>query len=175
MFHKLLSPALLDLLRDQRLKDVLTRREFRITEEYLHREVVSRAGDRELQGLSLKLCDGYGEISGRVKKRLLPFPIPFSARFTVHAFDFGRAEKTLCLKMERVRPLDLEWVTGKVVDSIPFLSYQEGVVVCDLEKVPRLCELLSCRVKGVRPFDHVVLKDILVKEGEVVGRLGFSL
>jgi hypothetical protein len=175
IFDMLKNPMLLDLIKDQRVKEVVSRREFRITEEYFHREFIARAQDEEMQDLSLRFYDGYGEFAGKVKKRLLPFAVPFTARFTVQDFDFTPRGKVLRLQMEEVKPFDLGWVTGKVVEKIPFLSYREGVVSCDLTKVPRLADLLGYRVKGVRVSDYLTIKELLLKEGEMVGRLGFIL
>lgn len=175
IFDMLKSSALLDLIKDQRLKEIVTRREFRVSEEYFHRELAGRAQEEGVQDFSFRFMEGYGEISGKVKKHPIPFSIPFSARFTVHSVDFGPSGKTLYLKMEEVKPLDLEWVTRKVVENIPFLSYKDGIVACDLCKTPRLSELLDCRVNGLRPFDYIVVKDVTVKEGEIIGRLGFCL
>ncbi|KAF0221399.1 MAG: hypothetical protein FD174_537 [Geobacteraceae bacterium] len=172
---RLKNPALIELIKDQRLKEVVTRREFRVTEEYFHREFIAKALDEEMQELSLRFFDGYGEITGKVKKRPIPFTIPFSVRFAVEAVDFTPKGKVLHLKVEEVKPLDLDWVTGKVVERIPFLSYREGVITCDLTKVPRLADLFAYQIKGVRLCDFLTVKELLLKEGEVIGRLGFIL
>lgn len=175
IFDQLKNPALTALIRDQRLREVVTRREFRVTEEYFHREFIAKALDEELQELSLRFFDGYGEIAGKVKKRLIPFTVPFAARFTVHAIDFTPRGKQLHLKVEEVKPLDLHWATAKVVEKIPFLSYREGIISCDLTKVPRLADLLRYQIKGMNVCDFLTVKELLLKEGEVVGRLGFVL
>ena len=43
IFDKLKSSALLELVRDPRVKELVTRREFRVSQEELHREFVTRA------------------------------------------------------------------------------------------------------------------------------------
>ncbi len=99
-FDKLRNPAFLDLIRDQRLKELVTRREFRVTEEYFHRDFVSRAEDDEIRKLTLKFRDGYGELAGEVKKRLIPFAVPFSARFALHGVDFSPQANKIHLRIE---------------------------------------------------------------------------
>jgi hypothetical protein len=174
-FDKLRNPALLDLLRDQRLKELITRREFRVTEEYFHREFVSKTEDDEIRKLSLKFRDGYGELAGEVKKRFIPFAVPFSARFAMHGVDFSPQAKKIHLRVEEVKPFDFDWVTRRVVGKIPFLAYGEGVVSCDLTRVPRLAEFFASQVKGVRLCDFLTVRDVAFREGEIVGRLGVSL
>ncbi len=168
------NPALVEFMKDQRLRELVTKREFRISEEYLHRELLGAAGDEELQGLTLKLHDGYGEIAGTVKKRLLP-AIPFSARFRIGAVTFGPYEKKVHLAMEAVKPLDLDWVTRKMVERVPFLSWHEGKVACDLEKVPRLGDLLERRIGYRRASDLVTIKELVFRPGEIVARVGVVL
>lgn len=175
IFDRLRNPALLDLVRDQRLKELVTRREFRVTEEYCHREFVSRAEDDEVRKLSLKFGDGYGEIAGEVKKRLVPFAIPFSARFALQGIEFGPGAKKVHLRVEKVKPLDLDWVTARLVNRVPFLTYGDGVVSCDLTRVPRLADLFAYQVKGVRPSDFLAIRELAFREGEIVGRVGFLL
>lgn len=175
IFDMLQNPALIELMKDQRLRDLVTRREFRISEEYLHREFISGAMDDEVQELSLRFYDGYGEIAAKVKKRLIPCAIPFSARFSVRSVVFGSYEKKVHLAVEEVKPLDFDWVTKRVVERVPFLSFEEGRVVCDLEKVPRLADLLAKRVKGVKVSDFVTLKELSFRQGEVFGRVGVVL
>ena len=175
LFDRLRHPALAELIRDQRLKEMVTRREFRITAEYFQREFLSGAGDDELQGLKLRFRDGYGEIGGEVKKRLLPFAIPFTVRFGIDKVALTSWEKSIYLRIEQVKPLDLDWVTGRVVARVPFLAYQDGVMVCDLARVPRLAEFFGYRLKGMRLADFLTLKELTLREGELVGRLGFCL
>jgi len=175
IFDRFKNPALLELVKDQRLKDLITRREFRVTEEYLHREFLSKAVDDELTELTLKLGAGFAELTGRVKKRLVPFAIPFSARFSLHSIDFTRRGKVVHLRLEELKPLDLDWLTRKLVQNIPFVSYGDGLVTLDLSRVPRLAEFYGYQVKGVRPSDFVVLKELLFCEGELIGRVGLIL
>lgn len=172
---KLKNPALLDLLRDQRLKELLFRREFRMTEAYFYREFVRHAEDDEIRKLSLKFRDGYGELAGYVKKRLIPVAIPFSARFALHGVDFSPQAKKIHLRVEEVKPFNLDWVTRRIVEKIPFLAYGEGIVSCDLTRVPRLADFFASQVKGVRPCDFLAVRDIAFREGEIVGRVGISL
>jgi len=173
--NTLKNPAFRELMRDQQLKEVVTRREFRVTEEYFQREFVSRAVDEELRGLSLRFRDGYGEIAGEVKKRLLPFAIPFTARFTVQKVAFTSWEKQVYLQVEQVKPLDLDWVTARLVGNIPFLSCRDGVVACDLTRVPRLAEFFGYQFKGMKVADLLTVKELSLREGELVGRLGVCL
>ena len=175
IFDRFKNPALLELVKDQRLKELITRREFRVTEEYLHREFLSKAMDDELTELALKLGAGFAELTGRVKKRLVPFAIPFSARFSLHSIDFTRQGKVVHLRLEELKPLDLDWLTRKLVQNIPFASYGDGLVTLDLTRVPRLAEFYGYQVKGVRPSDFVVIKELLFCEGELVGRVGLIL
>ncbi|MCM2358935.1 MAG: hypothetical protein NDI77_12355, partial [Geobacteraceae bacterium] len=173
--NRLKDPALLELIKDQRLKELLTRREFRITEEYAHRELVARAEDDEVKNLSLKFRDGFGELSGEVKKRFIPFTIPFSARFALEGVEFSRGEQTVRLRVDRIKPLDLDWVTARVVERTGFLSYRDGVVSCDLAKVPRLAPYFEYRLKGVQLADFLAIRELSLREGELVGRLGLCL
>ena len=170
--NRLKNPALVDLVKEQSLKDLLVRREFRISQAYLQREAASRAVDEEILELSISLFDGYGEITGRVKKRLLPFAVPFSARFTIQGMEFSAARKTVFLKLEKVAPIDVDWLTRKVVQRIPFLSCMGDLIACDLAKVPRLEELFAYRVKGIDPWDFITLKELKFREGEIIGRVG---
>lgn len=175
IFDKIRNIPFMDVIRDQRLKELLTKREFRLSEEYLQREFLHRAEDEEVSGLSLKLENGFGTISGKVKKRLLPFAVPFSARFSVHAVDFSREGKVVLFKVEEIKPIDSDWITQKLVRNVPFLAYADRVLVCDLERVPKLAEIFSYKVKGIRPLDHFVMKELAFLDGEVVGRLGLCL
>jgi len=175
IFDKLKSQALLELIRDPRLVDLVVRREFRVTQEEIQREIESRAADEELQELELRVHDGYVELSGRVKKRMVPFAIPFLARFSLHSLEFSLRSKAVHLKLEELKPLDLDWLTKRLVEKIPFLSFADGLVTLHLAQVPRLARLFAYQVKGFRPFDHIVLKDISFRDGEVVGRVGVML
>jgi hypothetical protein len=174
-FDRFDNPAFRELLRDQRLKDLLARREFRISEEYVQREFIGRAEDDEVQNLSLRFREGFGELSGQVRKRILPFAVPFSARLAIHGVEFNGMGKRVYLRLEDVRPFDLDWVTRRVVDKVPFLDYRDGLLVCDLKLVPRLDTLLAYRVGGAHLADFVTLRDLAFREGELVGRLGFVL
>jgi len=175
IFDKLKSSALLELVRDPRVKELVTRREFRVSQEELHREFVTRAADEALQELALVVREGFLEVSGKVKKRLIPFAIPFSARFSLHSLDFSPHTKAVHLRLEELKPLDLDSLTRKVTEKVPFLSYADGLVTVHLAKVPRLAGLFACQVHGFRPFDHIVLKELRFHDGEVVGRVGVML
>src|SRR5690242_15005856 len=99
-FDFMKNKAVLELVRDPRLKDLVTKREFRISQEQLQREFVSQtAGEEELEDLALIVGEGFLELSGRVKKRPLPFSIPFSARFSLHSLEFSVRSKTVHLKL----------------------------------------------------------------------------
>lgn len=175
IFDMFRNPAFRDLLKDQRLKELLARREFRISEEYIHREFISQAGDDEVRGLALRFRDGFGELSGEVKKRLLPFAVPFAARFTIHGVEFNAMGKRVYLRVEEVKPVDFDWVTRRVVEQVPFLDYRDGLLVCDLERVPRLDALLAHRVGPARVADFFTLRELSLRNGEIVGRLGVVL
>ena len=172
---RLKNPALVELVKEQSLKDLLVRRGFRISQSYLQREFLNLAQDEEILEFSVALFDGYGEIIGKMKKRLLPFAIPFSATFTIQGMEFSAARKCIFLKLARVQPIDLDWLTKKVVERIPFLSCMGELLTCDLTRVPRLAELFAYRVKGINPWDFIALKELNLKEGEIVGRVGVVL
>ena len=176
IFDKLKSSALLELIQDPRLRDLLTKREFRLSQEELHREFVNQAADEEeMQELALTVGEGFLELSGKVKKRPLPFAIPFSARFSLHSLEFSVRSKAVHLRLEELKPFSLDSLTKKLVEKVPFLSFADGLVTVHLVKVPRLAGLLTCQVKGFRPFDHIVLKELSFRAGEVVGRVGVLL
>ncbi len=175
IFDAFRNPAFRELLKDQRLKELLTRREFRISEEYIHREFISRAGDDEVRALTLRFRDGFGELTGEVKKRLLPFAVPFAARFAIHGVEFNALGKRVYLRVDEVKPLDLDWVTRRVVERVPFLAYRDGLLVCDLERVPRLDALLAHRVGPARVADYLTLRELTLRDGEIVGRVGVVL
>lgn len=169
---RLKNPALAELVKEQSLKDLLIKREFHISQSYLQREVVDRVLDDEIIELSISLVDGFGKLAGKVKKRLLPFAIPFSATFTIQGTEFSSARKCVWLKLEQVGPIDLDWLTKKVVQRVPFLSCMGDVIACDLTCVPRLTELFAYRVKGINIWDFITLKELSLKDGEIIGRVG---
>lgn len=172
IFDRIKNPALAELVKEQNLKDLILKREFRITEAYIQREFVVRAIDDDLPELSITLHDGYGLISGKMKRKLIPFAIPFSGRFSMQSVEFSRARKVLHLKLYEVGPVDLEWLTKKVVRAVPFLTYADNVVECNLMQVPRLAELFAYRVKGINPWDFITLKELSLEDGAIVGRVG---
>jgi hypothetical protein len=174
-FSSLKTKAVLELISDPRLKELVTRREFRVSEEELRQELVTRVSDEGIQDLAVSVGEGFLEISGKIKKRLLPFAIPFSARFSLHSLEFSPRNKAVHLKLEELKPLDLDWLTKRLVGKIPFLSSADGLITLHLVKIPRLTGLLTCQVKGFRPFDHIVLKELSFHPGEVVGRVGVML
>jgi hypothetical protein len=168
------NPALVELVKEQSLRDLLTKRAFHISQGYLQREFLSRALDEEIVEFSITLFDGYGEIAGKMKKRLLP-AIPFSATFSIHGMEFSSARKCVLLKLEKVGPVDIDWLTRKVVQHIPFLSCSGDLITCDLTRVPRLAELFAYRIKGLNVWDIITLKELSLKDGEIVGRVGVVL
>jgi hypothetical protein len=172
---RLKNPAFQELVKEQNLKELLLKREFRISQSYLQREFLTRAQDEELQEIVITLWDGYGRITGKVKKRLIPFAISFSANFTIQGLEFSSARKYVLLKLSKVEPVDIDWITRKVVERIPFLSCSGDLITCDLTRVPRLAELFAYRVKGLNPWDFVALKALHLKEGEIVGKVGVVL
>jgi hypothetical protein len=175
IFDKLKQTALLELVQDPRLRQLLTRREFRLSQEELRREFVQQAEEEELQDLALIVGEGFLEISGRVKKRLLPFAIPFSARFSLHSLEFSPRSKAVHLRLEEVKPFGIDALTEKIVAKVPFLSFADGLVTVHLARIPRLAGLFARQIKGFRPFDHIVLKELDFREGEVMGRVGLLL
>jgi hypothetical protein len=174
IFDKFKHSALAGLIHDQHLKELITRREFRISEEFIHREFISQAADEEILNPELRFFDGFGELRCQVKKKLLP-AINFSARFTIHGLEFSSLGKRLHLRLEEVKPLDFNWVTKRMIGRLPFLTLSDGIMTCDLTQVPRLAYLFSYQVKGIQVVDHFTLRDLAFKEGEVVGRLGVVL
>lgn len=169
---RLKNPALAELVKEQSLKDLMLKREFHIPESYLQREFVGKALDDELLELSLAIYNGYGEIRGKIKKRLIPFPISFSARFVIQGVEFSAARKAVYLKLEQVEPIDIDWLTKKVVERIPFLNCFGDLIACDLTRVPRLAELFAYRVKGLSVWDFITLKELSLKDGQIVGKVG---
>ncbi|BCG48766.1 hypothetical protein GEOBRER4_n3661 [Citrifermentans bremense] len=171
---RLNDPAFMELVQEQSLKDLLVRREFRITQAYLQREFLNKLIDDEIQEFSIALFDGYGEIAGKMKKRLLP-SIAFSATFSIQGMEFSSARKCAFLKLDHVAPVDFDWLTRKVVERIPFLSATGDLIICDLARVPRLAELFAQRVKGISIWDYITLKELWLRKGEIVGRVGVVL
>jgi hypothetical protein len=169
---RLRDPAFAELVKEQSLKDLLLKREFHIPESYLQREIVGKALDDEVLELSIAIYQGYGEIRGKIKKRLIPFPISFSARFVIQGMEFSSARKAVYLKLEQVDPIDIDWLTKKVVERIPFLSCFGDLIACDLTRVPRLAELFAYRVKGLSLWDFITLKELNLKDGQIVGKVG---
>jgi len=174
IFDKLKNPALAGLIKDQRVRELITRREFRVSDDYLQREFIGQAGDDELRELSIRFFEGHGELRGVVKKRLLP-AISFSTRFTLHGVEFNSMGKRLHLAIEQVKPLDLEWVTRRIVERVPFLAYNDGLVTCDLTRVPRLRDLLAYELKGMQLANFVTLREIGFQDGALVGRIALCL
>jgi hypothetical protein len=174
--ERIKNPALVELMKEQSLRDLLTKRAFHISQGYLQREFLNSALDDEIVEFSVALFDGYGEITGKMKKRLLP-AIPFSATFTIQGMEFSSARKCVLLKLEKVGPVDFDWLTRKVVQQIPFLSCSGDLITCDLTRVPRLAELFARRVKGINlnVWDLITLKELSLKDGEIVGRVGVVL
>lgn len=175
ILNLLKNPALLELIKDQRLKEIVTRREVRVSEDYFHRELITRAMDEDVAELAMKFYDGYAEISGTVKKKLIPFAIPFSVRFAIDRVYFTPKEKIVFLRVDEVKPLDVDFVTRKVVEKIPFLSYVDGTIACDLTLIPELDRFFAYNINGIKVCDFLTVKELLFREGEMVGRLGICL
>lgn len=175
LLHKLKNPALAAFLKDQHLPALFRHREFRLTEEFLRRELLAAEGeDEEVPQLELSLQNGYAEVRGVVKKRLMP-QIPFSVRLRIQGVEFNPMAKRIHLAVEELKPLDLDWITRRLVERVPFLSYAAGRITVDLERVPRLQAPLAARIKGVRMADFFTLKELHLRPGEAVGRLGVML
>jgi hypothetical protein len=64
IFDRLRNPSLLAFIKDQHLRELFTRKEFRISEEYVRREFFSSTEDDEVRNLSLALRGG--ELIGRL-------------------------------------------------------------------------------------------------------------
>jgi len=171
IFDKISNPLLKQFMQDQNVRDLLTKREFRITEEFFQRELVAGDEDDEIRELEVRFYEGYGEITGKVRKRPLPFDIPFSARLSVQRVDFTPEGKFLLLKAEEVKPFSLDWVTAKIVGRVPFLSWRDGIITCDLARIPKLAPMFGAEIKGIRPLDFVTLRDVTFQPGALVGRL----
>lgn len=176
IFDKVKDSRLLELIRDPRLRDLVTKREFRLSQEDLQKELMEQmAGEEALQELALTVGAGFLELSGRVRKWPLPFAIPFSARFSLHSFEFSPRSKVVHLRLEEVKPFEIDALTKKLVEKVPFLSFADGLVTIHLDGIPRLAGLLACNFKQFRPFDHIVMKELSFHPGEVVGRVGVLL
>jgi hypothetical protein len=173
-FTKLRHPLLTELIKEQRFRELFTKREFRFTEDYFRRELVPRLEYDEVRGISLVFGDGFGELTGEVKKRLLP-AITFRARFAVARVIFTPKEKQIHLRLDEVHPVDFDWLTRRMVERLPYLTYDSGGIICDLARVPQLTELFAYHVKGVRVSDFLTIKDLELRPGEVAGRLGFVI
>ena len=171
IFDKISNPLLKQFMQDQNVRDLLTKREFRITEEFFQRELVAGSEDDEIRELEVRFYDGYGEITGKVRKKPLPFDIPFSARLSVLRVDFTPEGKYFLLRTDEVKPFSLDWVTAKIVGRVPFLSWRDGVVTCDLARIPNLAPMFGAEVKGIRPLDFVTLRDVTFQPGALVGRV----
>lgn len=174
LLHKLKNPALAAFLRDQQLPELFRRREFRLTEAFLRREIFSQATDDEILSLDLAVHDGFAEVRGMVKKRFLP-AIPFSFQVRLAGMEFNALGKRLHLTVDQVKPLDLDWVTRRLVERVPFLAYAEDRIMIDLERIPSLAPSLSYRIRGVRVADYFTLRELSLRPGVVVGRLGLLL
>jgi len=44
-----------------------------------------------------------------------------------------------------------------------------------MTRVPKLAELFAYRVKGISAWDFITLKELSLKDGEIVGRVGVVL
>jgi hypothetical protein len=171
IFDKISNPLLKQFMQDQNLRELFTKREFRISDDFFQREIAPGEEDDDIRELEIRFHDGYGEITGKVRKRPLPFDIAFSARLTVARVEFTPEAKYLVLKAEEVKPFSLNWVTAKIVGRIPFLTWQEGNIICDLARVPKLAPLFRASVKGINPMDFVTLRDVTFQPGALVGRV----
>ena len=174
IFDKLRTPTVARLLKEQHLVELVTRREFRCAAGFVRREVTPRLADDEIHGIDILFRDGFAELTGQVKKRLLP-AIHFSARFNVERVACTPWENRVYLGLADVKPVDFGWLTRWLVERLPFLTYVEGAVVCALMGIPRLAELFDYRGKGGRVSDFLTIKELAVRPGKIVGRLGVVL
>ncbi len=172
---KITNPLLKQFMKDQNLRDLFTKREFRITQELFQRELMAPGEEDDIRELEIRFYEGYGEITGKVRKRPLPFDISFSARLTVQRVDFTPEGKYLVLKADEVKPFSLDWVTARIVGRVPFLSWREGSIICDLARIPKLVPLFGATVKGIHPLNFVTLRDVTFQPGALVGRVKIVL
>ncbi len=137
IFDKLKQSGMADLIRDQQMKELLTRGEFRI-----HRGVrpprIPRHGCRRRYPRSLPpLLRRPRRTVRHREKRLLP-AISFATRFGIQGVEFGRMGKRIYLQLQEVRPLDLDWVNERIIGRVPFLDYHGSLIACDLPASPAL-------------------------------------
>ena len=101
----------MELVKDPRVRDLVTRREFRISEEDLRKEFVSRVADEELQELDVVIGEG---IPGDLRKNeeeaaSVPSPV-FGALLPAFPGVFPPPQN-VHLRLEELKPLDLDWLT----------------------------------------------------------------
>ena len=174
-FTDILANPLFALAKEQDFRDLLTTRRFRITEEFLQGELATLAGDEELSGLSLKLHKGYGELAGKLQKKPIPFAIPFSARFSLAEVQFTPESKHVRLRIDEMKPVNVDWLTERMLAKTDFMDYADGIVSCDLAKVPRLAGFFGLEVKGVRVADYLELRELAFEKGAITGRFGICI
>lgn len=174
LLHKLKNSTFSAFLQDQHLPGLFRRREFRLTEAFLRRELLTQVADEEIPELDLELHDGYAEVRGVIKKRFMP-QLAFSLRLRVVGVEFNAMAKRLHLAVDDVKPLDVDWITRRLVERVSYLNYAAGRISIDLDRMPRLEIPLAYRIKGVRVADFFTIKEIHLRLGEVVGRLGVTL
>lgn len=174
-FTNILAHPLFALAKEQDFRDLLTSRRFRITEEFLQGELASMAAGEDLSGLSLTLHKGYGELAGKLQKKPIPFAIPFSARFSLAEVQFTPECKHVRLRIDDMKPVNVDWLTERMLANTPFLGYADGIVSCDLAKVPRLASFFSLEVKGVRVADYLDLRELCFEKGAITGRFGICI
>ncbi len=169
------NAPLWDFIKDQNLREIITRKEFRVTEEYLNRELVTRVGSDKVKELSLKIYDGHAEVTGKLKQWPMPMSVPFLVRFELLGFEFNRNSRFVRLKVDLARPAGGDFFIGKLAEKIAFLTYEKGIATCDLAKVPLLSGLFGYHLKGTPVIDFVTIKELTLNKGEIVGKLGVSL
>lgn len=172
----LADPRLLEFMKDQRIQEIISKREVRVTDDYLQTQFISKAVGGEVDELALTFHDGHAVLAGKVtKKVVIPVTVPFSIRFSMKAVTFNKEEKTIRLNVDEIKPLDVDWVTKRIIEKLPFLTFEARQVTCDLTQVPQLAELFGYQVKGINVADLIAFRDMQIRKGELVGKVGLNL
>ena len=60
IFDKIPNPLFRQFLQDQNLRDLFTKREFRITEEFFQQELAVGGEEDDIRDIVVRFHDGYG-------------------------------------------------------------------------------------------------------------------
>jgi hypothetical protein len=55
------------------------------------------------------------------------------------------------------------------------LGYADGIISCDLARVPRLAGFFGLEVKGVKVADYLELRELAFEKGAITGRFGICI